>query len=66
MIDGMICLILKLEIDEITYEVLIDHSELTTCLSCSFQQDTSQGSHSTWKTWKNDKSFSSHGNIMEF
>ena len=25
-----------------------------------------QGSHSTWKTWKNDESFSSHGNIMEF
>ena len=28
-----------------------------------------QGSYSTWKTlkiWKNDSSFSSHGNIMEF
>ena len=25
-----------------------------------------QGSHSTWKTWKNDSNFSSHGNIMEF
>ena len=35
---------------------------------CEFLGDP-QGSHSTWKTlktWKNDSSFSSHGNIMEF
>ena len=25
-----------------------------------------QGSHSTWESWKNDESFSSHGNITEF
>ena len=25
-----------------------------------------QGSHSTWKTLKNDNSFSSHGKVMEF
>ena len=25
-----------------------------------------QGSQCTWKTWKNDDSFSSHGKIMEF
>ena len=25
-----------------------------------------QGSQHTWKTWKNDDSFSSHGKIMEF
>ena len=24
-----------------------------------------KGSHSTWKTWKNDSSFSSHGIILE-
>ena len=26
----------------------------------------SQGSHSSWKTWKNDNSFSSPGKILEF
>ena len=25
-----------------------------------------QGSHSTWKPWKNESNFSSHGNIMKF
>ena len=25
-----------------------------------------QGSHSSWKTWKNDNSFSSPGKILEF
>ena len=28
--------------------------------------DLFQGSQCTWKTWKNDDSFSSHGKIMEF
>ena len=39
------------------------HQHLCTALPVT------QGSHSTWKTlktWKNDSSFSSHGNIMEF
>ena len=25
-----------------------------------------QGSHSSWKTWKNDNSFSSPGKVLEF
>ena len=30
------------------------------------QHYSKQGSHSMCKIWKNDESFSSHGNIMEF
>ena len=28
--------------------------------------NSNQGSHSSWKTWKNDNSFSSPGKVLEF
>ena len=38
----------------------------TSCLPLPLNSSEMQGSQHTWKTWKNDDSFSSHGKIMEF
>ena len=37
-----------------------------TCLQCCEKISFVQGYHSHWKTWKNERSFSSQGKVREF